>query len=89
MPIASEDFSEVNADSYDLEDPGSKMKSVDLEKERVDTLDKKMSRLDTHADPFAPREGKALVWKDVNMTLVRLSVRRRPLLRCVSYVAHD
>ena len=23
------------------------------------------------ADPFAPREGKTLVWKDVNMTLVR------------------
>lgn len=23
------------------------------------------------ADPFAPREGKTLVWRDVNMTLVR------------------
>jgi hypothetical protein len=23
-----------------------------------------------HADPFAPREGKTLLWKDVNMTLV-------------------
>ena len=25
------------------------------------------------ADPFAPREGKTLVWRDVNMTLVRYS----------------
>lgn len=27
--------------------------------------------LDHHTDPFAFREGKTLVWKNVNMTLVR------------------
>lgn len=27
------------------------------------------SKLSSHADPFAPREGKTLVWKDINMTL--------------------
>jgi hypothetical protein len=26
--------------------------------------------LDRHDDPFAPREGKTLIWKDINMTLV-------------------
>jgi hypothetical protein len=26
--------------------------------------------LDRQDDPFAPREGKTLIWKDVNMTLV-------------------
>jgi hypothetical protein len=29
------------------------------------------SMLNRHDDPFAPREGKTLIWKDVNMTLVR------------------
>jgi hypothetical protein len=28
------------------------------------------SILDRHDDPFAPREGKTLIWKDINMTLV-------------------
>jgi hypothetical protein len=28
------------------------------------------SILNRHDDPFAPREGKTLIWKDVNMTLV-------------------
>ena len=31
-----------------------------------------VSVLDSHDDPFAPREGKTLAWKNVNMTLVRL-----------------
>lgn len=35
-------------------------------------LRKMESQLDTHTDPFAPREGKTLVWKNVNMILVRL-----------------
>jgi hypothetical protein len=30
-----------------------------------------MSMPSQHTDPFAPREGKTLVWKDINMTLVR------------------
>jgi hypothetical protein len=28
--------------------------------------------LSLHDDPFAPREGKTLTWKNVNMTLVRV-----------------
>ena len=32
-------------------------------------LDRKDSQLDRHTDPFAPREGKTLVWRAVNMTL--------------------
>ena len=34
------------------------------------------------ADPFAPREGKTLVWRDVNMTLVR-NIVDFCLLSCV------
>jgi hypothetical protein len=36
-------------------------------------LDHKASILDRHDDPFAPREGKTLIWKDINMTLVRVN----------------
>ena len=28
------------------------------------------SVLDVHTDPFSPREGRTLVWKNINMTLV-------------------
>ena len=34
-------------------------------------LSRNESMLEGHTDPFAPREGKTLVWKNVNMTLVR------------------
>jgi hypothetical protein len=34
------------------------------------------SKLDMSADPFAPREGKTLTWKNINMTLVRTVVHR-------------
>jgi len=48
----------------------SEMKSVELE---VDTAEKaaqqKVISLDHHTDPFAPRAGKTLLWKNVNMTL--------------------
>jgi hypothetical protein len=33
-------------------------------------LNHQTSVLDNRDDPFAPREGKTLIWKDVNMTLV-------------------
>jgi hypothetical protein len=33
-------------------------------------LNRQISVLDRHDDPFASREGKHLIWKDVNMTLV-------------------
>lgn len=35
------------------------------------TINTKESALDKHTDPFAQREGKTLVWKNVNMILVR------------------
>lgn len=41
-----------------------KEKEVDM-----DSLPLQMSTLDRHDDPFAPREGKTLTWKNVNMTL--------------------
>eukprot|EP00523_Entomoneis_sp_CCMP467_P011133 CAMPEP_0168725064 /NCGR_PEP_ID=MMETSP0724-20121128/3959_1 /TAXON_ID=265536 /ORGANISM="Amphiprora sp., Strain CCMP467" /LENGTH=609 /DNA_ID=CAMNT_0008771833 /DNA_START=209 /DNA_END=2035 /DNA_ORIENTATION=- len=41
---------------------------VDLEKEPLEN--RAESALSTHDDPFAFREGKTLVWKDVNMTLM-------------------
>lgn len=34
-------------------------------------LDRRTSTLQQSTDPFAPREGKALVWRNVSMTLVR------------------
>ena len=37
-------------------------------------VSKQMSTLDVSADPFAPREGKTLTWRNVNMTLVRASL---------------
>jgi hypothetical protein len=33
-------------------------------------VSRQASVLDRHDDPFAPREGKTLIWKDINMTLV-------------------
>jgi hypothetical protein len=33
-------------------------------------VSKKSSMLAVSDDPFAPREGKTLLWKNVNMTLV-------------------
>ena len=41
--------------------------TFDPEKDVVDARNK--SKLSAHDDPFAPREGKTLVWRDVNMTL--------------------
>jgi hypothetical protein len=43
----------------------------DVEDGRPKYVDKQSSTLDNHDDPFAPREGKTLLWKNVNMTLVR------------------
>jgi hypothetical protein len=37
---------------------------------------RKGSMLDNHTDPFAEREGKTLLWKDVNMTLVCKTARQ-------------
>jgi hypothetical protein len=40
-------------------------------------LNHQVSVLDRQDDPFAPREGKTLIWKDVNMTLVRAMQMQR------------
>jgi hypothetical protein len=40
----------------------------DLEEQRGSNT--MMSMLTVSDDPFAPREGKTLLWKNVNMTLV-------------------
>lgn len=47
-------------------------KSVDVEKGGQKKWDDDMPMGPGHhsADPFAPREGKTLIWRDVNMTLV-------------------
>jgi hypothetical protein len=45
------------------------------EDEEID--ESKFSRNESHTDPFAPREGKTLCWRNVNMTLVRLSISKR------------
>jgi hypothetical protein len=34
-------------------------------------IESELSMPDRHTDPFAQREGKTLVWRNVNMTLVR------------------
>lgn len=41
------------------------------EEKREKILDHQMSMPSHHHDPFSIRRGKTLVWKDVNMTLVR------------------
>lgn len=42
-------------------------------------VSKKSSTLNVSDDPFAPREGKTLLWRNVNMTLVRL-LRMHPTI---------
>ena len=59
MQATSFDISEANEDT-----------DVEMDKEPASSYNRKVSTLDSHADPFAPRDGKTLVWKDVNMTLV-------------------
>lgn len=41
---------------------------TDVETGKLDNTEK--SALDMRDDPFAPRDGKTLTWKDVDMTLV-------------------
>lgn len=37
--------------------------------EEAQTNNAPVKGLDSHSDPFAPREGKTLTWKNVNMVL--------------------
>lgn len=40
-----------------------------VKKETVNAPDRQLSMPSHHTDPFATREGKTLVWKDINMKL--------------------
>jgi hypothetical protein len=66
--------SEGNAESMERELAEAKAENAklraDLESERAE---KKLSA-NSQDDPFAPREGKTLVWTEVSMTLVRSEV---------------
>lgn len=47
---------------------------TEIERSKRTLTSKKSSVLAASDDPFAPREGKTLLWRNVNMTLVRKSV---------------
>ncbi len=66
------------AESTDNSDPESEAVAAnDHDVEAGRKLDREnSSQLEAHEDPFTPREGKTLVWKNVNMTLVN----KHPLL---------
>ena len=57
----------------DVAPASNSKKVVDLDRQPTKDWDDDMPLGPGHhsADPFAPREGKTLVWKNVNMTLVR------------------
>jgi len=60
------------SESMPTEDPKDVEIAVGEERDEGGTVSKLyrgVSVLDKHTDPFAPREGKALVWRDTNMTL--------------------
>jgi len=64
------------SESMSTEDPKDVEIAVGEERDEGGTVSKLyrgVSVLDKHTDPFAPREGKALVWRDTNMTLVSLN----------------
>ena len=64
----------MDADDVDVNRKQSDLSAHDdapaVDADDVD-VKRKQSNLSAHDDPFAPRDGKTLVWKDVNMTLVR------------------
>jgi hypothetical protein len=65
------------AESTHNSDPESEQVAADHDVEAGRKLDREnSSQLEAHEDPFTPREGKTLVWKNVNMTLVN----KHPLL---------
>ena len=51
-----------------------------FDEEKQAAMKHSVGDLDGHTDPFALREGKTLIWKNVNMTLVRLQFMRVMLL---------
>jgi hypothetical protein len=57
-------------DTADMESGGGTPRSNDQLQENGDTTND--GALDVQTDPFAPRVGKTLVWRNINMTLVSL-----------------
>jgi hypothetical protein len=49
--------------------PSTNSKNTDVES-GITKMSKQVSTLDPRDDPFAPRDGKALLWRKINMTLV-------------------
>lgn len=45
-------------------------KSLENDRKESKEVDDEGSVLDPHTDPFAERNGKTLIWKNVSMTLV-------------------
>ena len=43
--------------------------------EFVDDIEMNLEPVPVENDPFAPRDGKALVWRNINMTLVSLDCK--------------
>jgi hypothetical protein len=67
-PIYTKSTDAMTVHDDNSSDGGSSSRAIDEELREVCTLD-----LDT--DPFAPRTGKTLLWRNVNMTLVRLQCK--------------
>ena len=55
----------------DVEYAAEQVVDADTGKPVFPSTDRTLSVLASRDDPFAPREGKTLAWKNVNMTLVR------------------
>ena len=60
-----------SVDVDDLEAPVTRKVVEPVQHHTYDAGELPMTKGHHTADPFAPREGKTLVWRDVNMTLVR------------------
>jgi hypothetical protein len=54
------------------EEAGTEQEAVPVEKKETVSMQPStsMDALDPHTDPFAARDGKTLLWKNVNMVLV-------------------
>ena len=55
----------------DVEYAAGQVVDTDTGKPVLSANDRTVSVLASRDDPFAPREGKTLAWKNINMTLVR------------------
>jgi len=68
---SEEDVTNTNtSDSSSDLDKATQVENDKKKKKNLDDIDMPKRPGHHSTDPFAPREGKTLVWKDVNMTLV-------------------